>query len=164
MLWQAPRKNYSFLCFPDACLLFSMCERKKWAGVPSDVFVGVRHDDMVRKGIGFGPLGGKRRGREGVGGWNTDAPQVFAITARALCLNICTHALKTSFKVNLCELGVKSQEARDIKRHKVQAETSDNGSEYVSRDKYGNNKASVFFPQQESSHAIRELWLYADPA
>lgn len=29
--------------------------------MPSDVFVGVRHDDMVRKGIGFGPLGGKRR-------------------------------------------------------------------------------------------------------
>lgn len=31
--------------------------------MPSDVFVGVRHDDMVRKGIGFGPLGGKRLGR-----------------------------------------------------------------------------------------------------
>lgn len=31
--------------------------------MPSDVFVGVRLDDMVREGIGCGPLGGK--GREG---------------------------------------------------------------------------------------------------
>lgn len=65
MFWPSPRKNYIFLCLPGVYLLFSMCEGKKWAGVPSDVFVGVEHDDMVRKGKGFGPLGGKRRW----GGW-----------------------------------------------------------------------------------------------
>lgn len=67
IFWQSPRKNYIFLCLSGSCLLFSVCEGKKWVGVPSDVFVGVRLDDMVREGIGFGPLGGKGRGvRQGV--------------------------------------------------------------------------------------------------
>ncbi len=30
--------------------------------MPSDVFVGGRLDDMVREGLGFGPLGGKGGG------------------------------------------------------------------------------------------------------
>lgn len=35
--------------------------------MPSVVFVGVRLDDMVREGIGFGPLGGKGGGcRQGL--------------------------------------------------------------------------------------------------
>ena len=59
IFWQSPRKNYVFLCLSGSCLLFSMCEGKKWVGEASDVFVGVRLDDMVREGIGFGPLGGK---------------------------------------------------------------------------------------------------------
>lgn len=29
--------------------------------MPSDVFVGVKLDDMGREGIGFSPLGGKGR-------------------------------------------------------------------------------------------------------
>ncbi len=36
--------------------------------MPSDMFVGVRPDDMVREGIGSGPPGGKgsRGGRRGL--------------------------------------------------------------------------------------------------
>lgn len=37
--------------------------------MPSDLFVGVRHDDMVREGIGCGPLGGKGGGGWGGEGW-----------------------------------------------------------------------------------------------
>lgn len=59
IFWQSPRKDYVFLCLSGTCLLFSMCEGKEWAGVPSVVFVGVRLDDMVGERIGFGPLGGK---------------------------------------------------------------------------------------------------------
>lgn len=64
IFWQSPRKNYIFLCLSGSCLLFSMCEGKKWVGMPLDVFVGVKLDDMVEEGMGLGPLGGK--GREGV--------------------------------------------------------------------------------------------------
>lgn len=65
IFWQSPRKNYIFLCLSGSCLLFSMCEGKKWVGVPPWCVCG-RLDDMVGNGEGMdlGPLGGK--GREGV--------------------------------------------------------------------------------------------------
>lgn len=124
---------YAFLCLSGSCLFFSVCERKKWAGVPLDVFVGVRLDDMVRVGIVFGPLGGK--------GW-----EGFEILMRHRFLPLSPVLLSIvrpwHFLIYVC-----SQWVLKILFlgwiHEQQETVQSPGW-----DKYGNNKACVYFQER----------------
>ena len=162
IFWMSPSESCIFLCLSGSCLLFSMCEGKKWAVVPSDLFVGVRRDDMVQEGIGFSPVGGRGRTREGAcwfwgGGWNTDAPQVFAIKpySKALpCFNICLLPIRSLELISSGSRGVQE------KREAAQGPGWDICEE-LKRQIWQRWSICVFLATRRDE-LCHDLWLYAD--
>lgn len=137
IFWQSPRKNCIFLCLSGSCLLFSMCKGKKWVGMPPRRVCGSEAWWHGWRGNGPRSSGRKREG----GGWNADAPQVFAISPGPFITTtrpchfffflLIINAPGRSFAGNLLELGGNKT------RHHVQVETSVKGFGFVWRDECG---------------------------